>query len=230
MHGIILGTNNMKNQNIKNSVYVLVTLSALSWIAIAKINEIDLSVAASFFSLIPKVVTIDVIFIFLFTKWGWKIPIFRNWLVPFPNLSGTWTGLIYSSWNNPDTDDRPDPIPVMLTIKQSFFHISCRMTTSEMESQSYIEGFQISEERQVKKLAYTYTSKPRILLNNRSVPHDGSIIFSILESPERKLHGSYWTERKTVGEIKLEFKSKRCFDELPSDLNYHPVLDSENNE
>ncbi|MDE4539417.1 hypothetical protein GIB19_19630 [Pseudomonas sp. ITEM 17296] len=181
-----------------------------------------------FFGLIPKVVSVDLLVVAVFVKWGWKFKIFRGWLVPFPDLNGSWVGFIYSDWENPESGAKSPPIPVLLTVKQSFFHISCMMRTSEMESSSYSEGFLIDPDRQIKNLAYIYSSKPRISLSKRSVPHDGAAVFQVVEKPKQKLVGKYWTERLTKGEIALQFHSSELLDELPEELGEHPVTEDEN--
>ncbi|MCI0365724.1 MAG: hypothetical protein L0219_17835 [Phycisphaerales bacterium] len=84
-----------------------------------------------------------------FTNWIWKWDKLQGWLVPFPNLNGTWEGRIHSNWKDAQ-GKKPGPIPVILTIKQSFNRLSCVMRTVEMESHSYIEGFCIDEENQVR--------------------------------------------------------------------------------
>lgn len=218
----------MRNLTLKNSIYLLVGTSGAAWFSIAYFSGLDLSKALDFFRLIPKVVSIDLLAIALFVKWGWRLKIFKGWLVPFPNLNGSWVGFIYSDWTNPETGEKPRRIPVMLTVNQSFFHISCTMRTSEMESFSYSEGFLIDPDRQIKNLAYIFSSKPRISLNERSIPHDGAAVFQIIEKPKRKLVGRYWTERLTKGEIILEYRSKELLDELPEDLDEHPVTECEN--
>ena len=183
--------NEMKNVQIKSSIYILVFLSAVAWFILAWFSNVNLAGIKGFFSLIPKVVTFDFICIFIFTKWAWKLKYFKGWLVPFPNLNGTWQGNIHSSWINPDTGKSVPPIPVLLTINQSFFQISCKMMTGEMDSYSISEGFNISTDRQIKQLLYIYTSKPRINIDKRSLPHDGAIVFEIIEEPKRKLKGRY---------------------------------------
>ncbi|MGT3206432.1 Cap15 family cyclic dinucleotide receptor domain-containing protein [Yersinia enterocolitica] len=218
----------MRNVTFKNSLYLLVAFSAVAWFSLAYVNELDLSKIKDFLGLIPKVVSIDLLMVAVFAKWGWKLKIFRGWLVPFPNLSGSWVGFIYSDWKNPQTGEKPPPIPVMLTVNQSFFHISCMMRTSEMESSSYSEGFLIDPERQIKDVAYSYASKPRLSLNERSIPHDGTVVFKIIENPKLKLVGRYWTERLTKGEIVLQYHSKEMLEELPENLGEHPVTENEN--
>ncbi|CAM3936117.1 hypothetical protein [Pseudomonas wadenswilerensis] len=218
----------MRNVTLKNSLYLLVGISAVTWFVIAYFSKLDLSRMLDFFRLIPKVVSIDLLVVAVFVKWGWRFKIFRGWLVPFPDLNGSWVGFIYSDWENPETGAKPPPIPVLLTVKQSFFHISCMMRTSEMESSSYSEGFLIDPDRQIKSLAYVFSSKPRISLNVRSIPHDGAAVFQIIEKPKQKLVGRYWTERLTKGEIALQFHSSELLDELPEELGEHPVTENGN--
>lgn len=218
----------MHNITIKSSVYALVGVSALTWFGLALANNLDLSKAEDFFGLVPKVVSIDLLIVALFVKWGWRSRLFRGWLVPFPDINGTWVGKIYSEWVDPNTGEKPSPIPVMLTIKQSFFHVSCVMHTAEMTSGSFTEGFVIDADRQIKQLAYTYSSRPRTSLSGRSSPHDGSAVFQIIESPKMKLKGRYWTERMTRGEILLDPYSKDILEELPEDIGDHPVTEPEN--
>lgn len=218
----------MRNVMLKSSLYLLVLTSAVSWFCFAHLDGLNLSSVTDFFGLIPKVVSVDVLVVVVFVKWGWGFKMFRGWLVPFPNLNGSWVGFVYSDWRNPNTGEKLPPVPVMLTVNQSFFHVSCVVLTSEMESTSYSEGFLIDPDRQVKKLAYSYTSKPRLSLSERSVPHDGAAVFKIVEKPEKKLVGRYWTDRLTKGEIVLNFYSKDRLEELPENLGEHPVTESEN--
>ncbi|OXI90790.1 hypothetical protein CFB40_10695 [Burkholderia sp. AU31652] len=218
----------MRNATLKNSLYLLIGVSALAWFLLAHLNGLDLSKIKDFFGLVPKVVSIDLLVVTAFVKWGWRFKAFRGWLVPFPDLSGTWIGHIYSDWENPQTGEKPPPIPVMLTVKQSFFHVSCVMRTSEMESSSYSEGFLIDPDRQIKNVAYSYTSKPRVSLNDRSIPHDGTAVFQIIEKPKLKLTGRYWTERLTKGEIILEYHSTDLLEDLPQSIGEHPVTEPQN--
>lgn len=213
----------MRNLNFKTSICVIVCMSGAFWFCIAYISGLDLSKATDFFGLLPKVVSIDMVVIAFFLKWGWKWRLFEKWLVPFPNLSGSWKGYIHSDSVDSKTGKKLQPIPTILTIKQSFFHMSCVMRTAEMVSHSYTEGFMIDAEKQIKSFAYTYTSKPKLSISERSTPHDGTVFFEIIEKPKIKLVGRYWTERKTTGEIQLEFYSKEMIEEIPADFGEHPA-------
>lgn len=216
----------MKNLKFKNYAYVFVVFSAIISIILAWKKNINLGEWKNFISLIPQVVTLDVILFEIFKKWGWKFKFFRNWLVTFPNINGTWIGYIHSDWKNPETGECVDPIPTMLTVYQTFTHLSCTMYTDEMKSYSASEGFNIDPEKQIKQLSYIYTSNPRAVLSERSNQHIGAMVFDIVEKKERKLKGDYWTNRKTKGEIILEFYSKELLEQLPSDIEKHPVTEN----
>ena len=217
----------MRNVNLRLSLWILLVLSGVVWFSFAYFAGVDLSKVSEFFGLLPKVVTVDLVAVTLFVKWVWRWKLFRGWLVPFPDLNGTWLGEIRSDWVDQNTGKRVPLIPAMLTIRQTFFHISCVMQTGEMRSDSYVEGFQINAERQVRQLAYSYGSRPRLSLQERSIPHDGTAVFEVIESDERKLRGRYWTERKTTGEMEFRFDSKTILEELPPDLTPHPMAGEE---
>src|SRR5260370_906911 len=72
------------------------------------------------FKLLPTVVTADGIAVAIFVKWLWRLSPLNGWLVPFPDLNGTWQGTIQTTWIDPKTGVCPPPVPVILCIKQSF--------------------------------------------------------------------------------------------------------------
>jgi hypothetical protein len=213
----------MKNLNFKPFIYLFLGVSAIMWIGLALLTGIDISRLWDFIKILPNVATIDLILFSAFARWAWRWKIFYGWLVPFPDLNGTWQGLIQTTWIHPETGKQPEPIQAILTIKQSFGKISCVMRTAEMISYSYAEGFKLQEDRQIRQLAYSYTSKPDLRVTERSRPHDGTIVFEIIGNPVKKLRGFYWSDRKTTGEVNLEFREKNLLDELPDDIKFHPV-------
>jgi hypothetical protein len=212
----------MKNINIKPFLFILLAFSGIIWFSVATVNGFDMKDLLGFMRPIPTVVTADAVLIGFFMKWAWKWKILQGWLVPFPDLNGTWRGEIQTNWK--DTEGKtPGPIPAILTIKQTFGHMSYVMRTDEMESHSYLEGFCIDRDRQIQKLCYSYTSRPKTGLRDRSTPHDGTILFNIIGQPARKLEGEYWTQRQTTGVIRMTFESKEIRDELPNDFPKHPM-------
>lgn len=203
-------------------------VSALSWFVLASYKNLDLSNLWNFLKILPDVVTIDLILIGVFIKWVWRWKILQGWLVPFPDLNGTWQGYIHSNWVDPDTGEKPSSIVTILSIKQSFTKISCVLRTSEMTSYSYTEGFTIDDDKQIKQLVCSYTSRPRPSVKERSTTHDGTIVFNLIGTPVSKLKGRYWTDRETTGEITLTFREKKLLDEIPEDLPPHQVTNKNN--
>ena len=215
--------------NIRSAIILLALISIAAFATIAALTGADISKPFEVFTVASKVVTIDTTLALIFLLWAWKWPMFRwgGWLVPYPNLNGTWTGYIYSDWKNENGDKTP-PIPVMMTIKQSFLKLSCVMRTGEMRSDSSCSTFKIDGSEQIKKLIYVYNSQPRPSVRGRSECHEGAMVFEIVEKPEIKLKGQYWTARKTTGEIILDYYGKEILDDFPKDFEDHPVTEPEN--
>jgi len=212
----------MKNLNPKPFIFILLVFSAIVWFIAASIRAKDLGNFLDLISLIPIVASVDLLAYWLFAQWGWRWKPLHGWLVPFPDLGGTWQGEVQTNWKDAN-GITPGPIPVVLAIKQSFGHISCIMRTGEMESTSFAEGFCIDKDNQVRKLCYSYTSKPKSNLRDRSTPHDGTMVFNIVGNPVHKLEGEYWTQRQTTGAVLLTLRTKELLDELPFDLPPHPL-------
>jgi hypothetical protein len=213
----------MRNLNIKYLLYLLLGISGVAWFAVGIASGVDFTKFIDFIKLLPKVATVDLLLIGVFVKWAWKWRLFHDWLVPFPNLEGTWQGVILSSWINPKTNNKVAPIPCILSIKQTFTRISCVMRTLEMASYSFAEEFRIEGDNQIRQLCYSYTSKPFPSVTDRSPIHEGTIVFSIIGKPVKRLSGHYWTARKTTGEIELTYRCKDILDEMPEDLAQHPM-------
>lgn len=214
----------MKNLNMKPFLYILSAFSVLVLFVAALVQGFDLRNFLDVLRLIPIVATADGIAYFIFTIWLWRWKRLQGWLIPFPDLNGTWQGEIQSNWKDAEGKTL-GPIPAILTVKQSFGRMSCVMRTSEMESHSYLEGFCIDKDAQVRQLCYSYTSRPKATLRDRSTPHDGTILFNIIGQPIRKLEGEYWTQRQTTGTVTLTFRTKKLLDEMPSDLPTHPLAE-----
>ena len=178
------------------------------------------------FKLVSTIVTCDLVLLGLFVKFIWKWKIFYNWLVPFPNLNGTWKGYIVSTWIDPETGEKPDPIPVVLSIRQTFSNVSCVMRTKEMQSYSFVSGFVINEESQILRLVYSYDSIPNQNVKERSPQHFGTVVLNVLTQDKRELTGEYWTGRKTIGSINLEYWKEEVIDRYPEELGDHPVSKS----
>ena len=220
----------MKNIKIQALLWVSLSFSlAVSGVIYHIQGSPDLNFK-TIFQILSPVVTIDLIFCWLFVDFLWKLPIFKKWLVSFPNLNGTWKGDIRTTWTDPETGERPEPIPAILTIKQSFLNISCVMRTAEMTSRSLTSGFVLDKENQLERLVYTYDSNPIETIRERSPQHCGTMNFEIVrEDGKIKLEGGYWTGRKTTGSIKMDFWTKEQINSYPKEMGAHPVSEVREN-
>lgn len=213
----------MKNLHIKRFALAIFAVFAVCFCWVAFRSGKTVTDLWSALSIAYKTIPLVLLVIGLFVSHAWRWKFFRGWLVPFPDLNGTWQGSIQTTWINPDTGTTPKPIPVILTINQSFIRISCVMRTAEMTSHSYLADFWLDGDVQVRMLGYSYHSKSLPSVVDRSPSHDGTIVFELIGEPVAKLKGTYWTERKTTGEIVLSFRDKRRLEEIPSDLGKHSV-------
>lgn len=201
---------------IKKEVFlwVCIGLMLLIWVAVLQVTGTPLAINWEAVKKLPDVVTIFVIISFVFTKWLWRWRIFRDWLVRFPDLEGTWEGRLQSTWINPETKQGIPPLRMILVIRQTFSSISCTMFTKESESYSRAAQIAVEEDTGSISLSYNYTNRSRATIRRRSPIHDGASHLKIVTVPSRMLVGEYWTGRCTTGDISLRFVSRKLVDKF----------------
>ncbi len=143
----------------------------------------------------------------VFEKWAWRIPLLHPWFVRTPNLIGAYKGEINSHWINPATGTRLQPIPAFLVIRQTLSNIHIRLYTTESESCSVLGSFIESPDGN-HELLYTYRNEARLDIRPRSPIHYGGARLAI-SGGTGHIHGSYWTDRQTVGEMSFTHISKQ---------------------
>lgn len=207
--------NDMKN--IKDEALIwgqLISFVGI-WSIILFITNTPLKIDWNAANKLPDVVTIYSILLLIFTKWGWRIPQLQGWIVPFPDLEGTWEGTLQTTWIDPKTNKIPPPIPLVLVVRQTFDSINCVMYTKESSSYSTTANFIKDDDSGIKRLSYVYTNRPDAAIRDRSAVHDGAAILEIASKPKRRLKGEYWTNRKTSGSISLTFKTRELLEGFP---------------
>jgi hypothetical protein len=212
-------------KNIKQEALLWVQLLAFVaiWSGVLYLSGTGLSINWEAVKKIPDAVTVYVVLAFVFTKWLWRLPVFRGWLVPFPDLQGTWHGELKSTWK--DTNGTTiDPIPATLVIRQTFSSVSCALFTAESESYSAAAQISQDEESGALYLNYNYSNRPKATIRNRSAIHDGAARLRIVENPERSLEGEYWTGRCTVGDMSFRFRSKELLDTFQANARPNNVI------
>src|SRR5712691_9800093 len=98
----------MKNIKAERLIGIIIFSSAAVWLASAWIGSVSFANVWAMIKLLPNVVTVDVLLFGIFAKWAWKWRCLQGWLVPFPNLNGSWTGTI-----TPREDENVRLIPAM---------------------------------------------------------------------------------------------------------------------
>lgn len=212
----------MKNLKAKPFAFFFFGLFAVCFIGLAYATGTPVTDIQSALKTAYKTIPVILIIWLGFAAYAWRWRVFRGWLVPFPDLDGTWQGTIQTTWKDVNGVN-PVPIPVILTIKQSFGRVSCVMRTAEMSSWSYLADFWLDTDEQIRKLGYCYTSSPSLTVAERSQPHDGTMVLEIIGELVEKLKGIYWTTRKTTGEVTLTYRCARRLEEFPSDRIDHPM-------
>lgn len=214
----------MKNLKVRPFAFFLFGIFALCFICLALATGSSVEDVGSAIKLAYKTVPIIIGIWIGFVGFAWKWRVFKGWLVPFPDLDGTWQGTIQTTWKDAE-GNAIGVIPVILTIKQSFGRVSCVMRTAEMSSWSYLADFWLDTDEQIRKLGYSYASSPGLSVQDRSAAHEGTMVLEIIGDPVTKLKGIYWTTRKSTGDIILTKRCKERLDDFPDDLGEHPMTD-----
>ncbi|MGO6812208.1 hypothetical protein ACCS61_32440 [Rhizobium ruizarguesonis] len=134
-----------------------------------------------------------------------RFPILQRKL--FPDLNGEWKGYLYSTWINPQTGQTPPAIPTTVTIRQSFFSTSIALQTGESRSQSTRAFLEPDYVNRRYRLWYSYNNEPLAIYRHRSSPHEGVAYLDLdWDQNRNELLGTYYTARKSTGDMKLERK------------------------
>lgn len=203
-----------KTLNIKWALTGVIGVSVLVWLAILIFKGVQIADSWEAIKEIPTVIGWITPIALWFIASGWRLRIFRGWLVLIPDLNGTWEGELRSEWVDPTTNQRTAPKKAFLVIKQTLFETHCTQMTAESKSFSRAAIVQSAPDGHLNVVEFTYSNAPRVSVQHRSQAHDGACSLEVIESPERKLVGKYWTERNTKGELEFKFASKEMRQEF----------------
>ena len=143
------------------------------------------------------------ILIALFDRWLWKLPWLHPWLVPMPDISGTWQGSLSTSYDGPVGERRRE---CYLVVRQTFSRVSVVLITSESESKDLAAAV-YHDNADGRTLAVTYENVPQLRHRERSAMHLGGMVLRIRGIPPSLLDGEYFTSRSTVGEVAFQTRS-----------------------
>ncbi|MBF4996655.1 hypothetical protein IRT45_05735 [Nocardia sp. BSTN01] len=162
------------------------------------------------FSMAGAVVTLGFL---VYERWGWAWP-FVRYFTGKPNLNGTWRGELQSDFERDGR--RIDPIPTVLLIKQTDTAIWVTLFTGESSSTTGM-GQLVKESDDRWRVTFVYTNKPRPEVSSRSNQHQG-VCELYVTGRGNSLGGSYFTSRKTTGELRLKEWSRHKYHDSASAL------------
>lgn len=145
-----------------------------------------------------------------YERWLWAAAPLAK-LLGRPDLRGTWRGTLRSQSTDPDTGQSLGPKTVYLVVTQTATTIRASLLTDESRSHSTAAG--LEDDGTGPALSYLYFNQPALRVGKRSSAHSGGAVLHTSGTPPRRLHGRYWTERDSKGELEFDGRiPKRCTD------------------
>lgn len=188
----------------RTQVYVTLTIAAIVWTAWFSVQGTPLHLGdLKPFSFAAGAV---VVLFEVFDRWAWRLGAIPR-LIGIPDIGGTWTGQLRSTWVDKETGKPVEPIEVYLVVRQTYSRIRTALLTKESNSTSLVSSLD-SQRDTTPTIQWTYRNIPALLLQSRSRIHHGAVMMDIHGSPTRRLTGFYWTDRDTKGELTFEGRTK----------------------
>lgn len=180
-------------------VFVLVGLCVCVW---ALVLVVQLGAAREFGVLVTASPVVGVLATLL-AAWPFVVARFGTRLI-----QGTWWGELRSNYADPVTGRTPDPIPVAFVIRQSGTGLVACLFSPESASATIAASLIMDRDERL-ALVGVYRNEPRLPRQDTSRMHYGGIKLQVINGAEKRLHGTYWTDRGTCGELELRFVARR---------------------
>jgi hypothetical protein len=175
---LLIGTLYLQGQSI-----ITRSISAYSWIA----------------------TTITIILI-VWDKWLWRIRLLYP-LSKMPDVRGTWKAELNSFWKDPKTGQIRGKVEVYLVFRQSFSSLDIRLFSTESSSVS-LSANVVTDGEGVHTIATIYRNEPSLAhLVHSPISHGGMLLSIRGERVVKQIDGKYWTDRQSMGEIKMTERS-----------------------
>jgi hypothetical protein len=208
--GIILDLNEATMVS-RIHISTLLFFAAVIWGGLLILDGVSVSV--SWFKPFSTVTGLIVLLLTVFDRWAWRSSFLHPWFVSTPNIQGTWKGYITSSWKDPNTRERIQPIEAYLVILQTLSSIQIRLITRESCS-DLIVGNIFQEISGIYSVAGIYRNIPNILNRNINPIHQGSILLHVQSDDHIILDGEYWTDRSTKGVLRFVDRSEKIVNDF----------------
>lgn len=148
----------------------------------------------------PSVLGFYTIFYNIFNKHAWRSTILKRiGLVRVPNLNGTWSGYITSSFN-----EHAKKKDATIEIHQNWVSIRINMRTQNSKSHSLIAGI-LTENKNAIVISYEYLNEPMPNAKATMHAHRGTVRLTI-KPDNQTFEGEYYTGRDRQNFGILSFK------------------------
>jgi hypothetical protein len=144
-----------------------------------------------------------------FDAWGWRLPGIRrlSTLKGPPVLHGTWRGVLEYESNELGG---PGTTEVYMAIKQTFSSLAVRSYFPRTDSVSWSLTASLAEGSHHYDFYFIYTSRAAPTDQDTNRPHEGTCNLRVVGRwPVEELAGTYYTDRRGRGKIRLHGYSKK---------------------
>jgi SMODS-associating 2TM, beta-strand rich effector domain len=139
-----------------------------------------------------------------FYKFAWR----WEWLAKLmsrPVVHGLWAGELKSDFSKKNGETIA--IPIVFVVRQTYLTISVQSFTNGQEGESRLEALLKSSKTDATRLCYVFELRKLYPGAHALVSGAGELK---LIADEQELHGTYWTNTPTHGEIRLKLVSRDC--------------------
>ncbi len=196
----------------RNTIWVIVGVTAV--IYLAGFYMLDAPAGSVLMRLSGFAVMVVSLLLYFFDKFLWKFPIIYRF-AKRPVLHGTWKGTFESDYEYPQTGKREGPTEAYLAVRQTYSSLHVRFITRRSASESMACELKTKSDGRYEIYA-VYENRPPLLAQQASPVHRGGLILDVAGDPAHALTGSYWTDRPTKGDLKLDGYSENVHDDFDS--------------
>ncbi len=183
-------------------------VKATAFIAILSFIGVALYKGTNFqkelFDAITQAVSITVALRYVYVKWVWKWNPFFEKLHSVPCIEGHWSGTFQTTWQPTDGTISPKSSIDVKIVQPDMFTIKITQQSGESCSYSFAESFEHEVDGSI-FLNFSYRNEPKATVRDRSQISYGTSRYKLERSKDKiMLTGSYYTDRKTTGDVGIE--------------------------
>src|SRR4030042_3325189 len=189
-------------------ITTVLVIAAVIWAILLLVDGVAVDIG--WLKHVSTVAAILILVLVVFDKWVWRWRLLKGWFVKRPHVWGTWRATLHFSHVKPGTKKAMPPIEGYMVIWQVYSHIHMRLFTVESSSET-LAVERLTGEDGLYVLAVVYRNTPRLSIRERSPIPLGAMMLTVEETPEPRMHGQYWTDRKSYGDITLTDRNTKMF-------------------